>query len=309
MRIICVSFDVMGQACFEAMHQLGADIAALVTLEGEIRPARSGQCSFEELARRLDTRLLKCKNINEPALIESLRATGAEAAFVIGWSQLVSAEFMGLWPRGTYGMHPTLLPRHRGRAPLPWAVISGLRVTGVSLFHIAQSADDGDLVGQLEIPVYRVDAAQSLYDRVLRAHVQLVREYYPLIASGQAPRIKQDPSRATHWEKRVPADGLIDWSSSADAMYDWIRAQSRPYPGAFTFGRSGKLVIWATDLPAPLNGGRPGAVVALDCRGALVQTGQDGLWITRAQPAERPDEFEGHEIATSGLFQVGEILG
>lgn len=309
MKTVCVSFDEIGFACFEKIHELGGDIRALVTLEDDRRASRSGQTPFEDLAGRIGCPLLKCRNINEEAIIEQLREIGPELIFVIGWSQLVKPEFIDLADGRVIGMHPTMLPKHRGRAPLPWAMIHGLGITSVSMFYIAVEADNGELIGQLDIPVYRTDTARTLYDRTLRAHVDLVARYFPLLDRDEAPRIVQDETRASHWEKRTPRDGIIDWCTQAERLYDWIRALGEPYPGAFTFTPRGKLVVWAADLPVALSGHRPGEVVAVDCRGALVQAGQGGLWLTRVQADGDDRSHEGHEVAASGLLQVGDVLG
>src|SRR5439155_9947707 len=110
--------------------------------------------------------------------------------FVIGWSQLVRAELIALAAGQVYGMHPTLLPRHRGRAPIPWAILSGLARTGVTLFEIADpTADSGPIVGQVEVPVAADETATTLFDKLARAHVDLIREYVPRLAAGSAPRI------------------------------------------------------------------------------------------------------------------------
>jgi len=308
MKSVCVSFDEMGYACFEKIHELGGDIRALVTLDTQRPDRRSGQVAFEPLAERIAAPLIKCRNINDQPVIDALAEIAPDLVFVIGWSQLVKPEFISLASRGIIGMHPTMLPKHRGRAPLPWAIIYGLRVTAVSMFYIAAEADNGDLIAQLEIPVYRVDTARTLYDRVLRAHVQLIGQCFPLLDRDEAPRINQDESRASHWQKRTPGDGVIDWCTDAEHLYDWIRALGEPYPGAFTFSPKGKLIVWAADLPVPLAGHAPGEVAAVDCRGALVQTGSGGLWLTHLQLADAPQAVEGQQIAPSGILEPGDLL-
>ena len=105
-------------------------------------------------------------------------------------------------------MHPTLLPRHRGRAPIPWAILSGLAKTGVTLFEINDpTADSGPIIGQVEVPIARDETATTLYDRLAEAHVRLVRETVPRIVAGSEPRLPQDPKRASSWLKRTRSTG------------------------------------------------------------------------------------------------------
>src|SRR2546430_7426176 len=162
MRLVWVSFDVMGRDCLAAAAEAGAEIAAIVTLPGPIDPDRSGQCSFEEIAAELGARVIETADVNSPETIAAVREANPDLIFVVGWSQLVLDEFIGLPRHGVFGMHPTLLPRHRGRAAIPWAILSGLAKTGVTLFQIADgTADSGPVVGQVDVPIARDERSEE----------------------------------------------------------------------------------------------------------------------------------------------------
>src|SRR3954466_8365282 len=177
MRLAWVSFDVMGRDCLAAAAQAGAEVVAVVTLPGPIEPDRSGQCSFDEIAAELGARLIETADVNSPETIAALRAVEPEMIFIVGWSQLVMDEFIGLAKHGVFGMHPTLLPKHRGRAGIPWAILSGLANTGVTLVEIFDgTAGSGSIVDQIEVPLARDETATTLYARITEAHVDLVRE-------------------------------------------------------------------------------------------------------------------------------------
>jgi methionyl-tRNA formyltransferase len=193
-------------------------------------------------------------------------------------------------------MHPTLLPRHRGRAPIPWAILSGLAKTGVTLFEITDAtADSGPIVGRIEVPIAPDETAATLYERLALAHVELLRISMPLILSGSAPRIQQDARHASSWPKRAPLDGIIDWETRAPYLYDWVRAQTRPYPGAFTWLDDAKVVIWRA-APVQLDADVPaGTIVERRAEGPVVACGEGGLLL--------------EEIETSMPLEVGAVLG
>ena len=284
MRLVWVSFDMMGRDCLAAAAEAGAEVVGVVTLPGPIDPNRSGQCSFGEIAAELGARLIETVDVNSPDTTAAIREVDPDLIFVVGWSQLVLDEFIGLPRHGVFGMHPTLLPRHRGRAAIPWAILSGLARTGVTLFEIVDStADSGAIVGQVEVEIAPDETATSLFARLADAHVQLVRELVPQLLSRSAPRSRQDPSRASSWPKRVPADGIIDWETRAPYLYDWVRAQTRPYPGAFTYFGDDKVIVWEA-RPVELAAEAPaGTIVDVSADGPVVACGEGGLVLEEIQ--------------------------
>jgi len=296
MRTVWVSFDTIGRDCLEAAAESGAEIVGVVTLPGPVDPNRSGQCAFDDVAARLDASLIETRDINSPETLNSIRELTPELIFVVGWSQLVRDSFIKLAPEGVFGMHPTLLPRHRGRAPVPWAILAGLARTGVTLFEIVDAtADSGEIVGQVVLDIAPDETATTLYQRLAEAHVQLVRELVPALVARTAPRLPQDPSRASSWPKRTPADGIIDWETRAPHLYDWVRAQTRPYPGAFTFLGDEKVIVWGA-RPVDLEGSEPaGTIVEVSSAGPVVACGEGGLVL--------------EDVQTNAMLGVGERLG
>jgi methionyl-tRNA formyltransferase len=285
-RQLWVSFDVVGRRCLEASAEVGGEIVGIVTLPGPIDPDRSGQCSFDDVAARLGARLIETRDVNADDTAESVRTLEPDLIFVVGWSQLVREPFIATARSGVYGMHPTLLPRHRGRAPIPWAILCGLAKTGVTLFEITDpTADSGPIVGQVEVPIAPDETATSLFEQIAEAHVELIRAAVPRLVHGTAPRLAQDPLRASAWPKRTPADGIIDWETRAPYLYDWVRAQTRPYPGAFTFAGGEKVVVWRArpvglDDPAPA-----GTIVDASPEGPVVACGEGALVLEEVETA------------------------
>ena len=296
MRTVWVSFDTIGRDCLEAAADVGAEIVGVVTLPGPIDPNRSGQCSFDDVASRLGAALHETHDVNSDRTLAAVGSLDAELIFVVGWSQLVRDPFIALASEGVFGMHPTLLPRHRGRAPIPWAILTGLARTGVTLFEIVDgTADSGSIVGQVTLDIASDETATTLFERIAEAHVDLTRELVPRLLARTAPRTPQDPSRASSWPKRAPADGIIDWETRARYLHDWVRAQTRPYPGAFTFLGDDKVIVWGA-RPVELAEAAPaGTIVEVGPEGPVVACGEGGLVL--------------QEIQTNGELVVGARLG
>jgi methionyl-tRNA formyltransferase len=286
MRVVWISFDEMGRDCLRASAEAGAEIAAVVTLPGPIDPNRSGQCSFDEVAAEVDAHLIETRDINSAETVAAVRAADAELIFVVGWSQLLRDELISTARGGAFGMHPTLLPRHRGRAPIPWAILTGLARTGVTLFEIRDpSADSGPIVAQVEVEIAPDENATTLYEKLARAHVELLREYVPQLLARAAPRVPQDGRRASAWPKRTPADGIIDWETRAPYLYDWVRAQTRPYPGAFTYLGDERVTVWRART-VDADAAPAGTVVELRADGAVVACGDGALLLEETEGPE-----------------------
>jgi len=287
MRTIWVSYDTIGRECLEAAAASGATVVGVVTLPGPVNPLRSGQCSFDEAAERLGARLIETTDVNADETLAQVEALEPELIFVVGWSQLVRDPFISLAREGVFGMHPTLLPRHRGRAAIPWAILSGLAKTGVTLFEITDAtADSGPIVGQAEVPIAADETATSLFERVTEAHVTLLRDYVPQLVERCAPRISQDPLRGSAWPRRTPADGIIDWETRAPYLHDWVRAQTRPYPGAFTYVGDSKVVVWRA-RPVEVETRAPaGTVVDERSEGPVVACGEGALLLEEVESAQ-----------------------
>jgi methionyl-tRNA formyltransferase len=284
MRTVWVSFDTIGRDCLEAAASAGAEIVGLVTLPGPIDPNRSGQCAFDEVAARLDAALIETDDVNALETLNTVRKLEPELVFVVGWSQLVHDPFIAIAREGVFGMHPTLLPRHRGRAPIPWAILTGLARTGVTLFEIVDAtADSGGIVGQVVVDVAPDETATTLFARLADAHVELTREFVPQLIAQTAPRVTQDPSRASAWPKRVPTDGIIDWETRAPYLYDWVRAQTRPYPGAFTFLGDDKVIVWGARAVELAEAAPAGTIVDVSADGPVVACGEGGLLLEEIQ--------------------------
>ena len=297
MRTVWVSFDTIGRDCLVAAVDVGAEVVGIVTLPGPVDSDRSGQCSFDEVAATVGAVVIEAAEINAPETVAAIAALDPQLLFVIGWSQLLREPVLALAAGGAFGMHPTLLPRHRGRAPIPWAILSGLATTGVTLFEIPDArADSGSIVGVVEVPIAADETATTLFDRLAVAHVDLIRQFVPAILAGTAPRLPQDERRASSWPKRTPADGIIDWDTRAPYLYDWVRAQTRPYPGAFTFLGDEKVVVWSARPVDAAAIAAPGTVVEQRAEGPVVACGGGGALLL--------DEVEAPEI-----LRVGALLG
>jgi len=303
-RILVIAARVVGHRALEALLDHQANVVGVLTLDECKAELTTAFTDFSDLGKQYDVNLRYYTQLNQADIFQWAEALRPDLGIVVGVSQMVGSELLSIPRLGFIGLHPTLLPQGRGRAPIPWALIKGLQHTGVSWFYCDQNADTGDLLAQEEIPVYYEDVSATLGMRSDDVAIRLLLEQIPRLAEGSALRIVQDESRATVWERRRPEDGLINWEKGRRELYDWVRGLTHPYPGAFTFSAGRMLYVWEARESFDERTGHPGEVLAQLPQGVLVATGSGNLLLTKLQ-------WDGGPIEQGGQmdFQPGRVLG
>ena len=154
------------------------------------------------------------------------------------------------------------------------------------MLEIDQKVDSGDIVDQIKIPIHIDDKISGVMKRVTQTCLDLLEKNINNIINGEINTIHQDHSTATYTQKRLPSDNLIDWKLSTIEIYNFIRALSRPYPGAFTFINKTKLIIWQAKLVESSTEfiGIPGCLMKITPgEGVLVNTGGGYIMVNEVQ--------------------------
>jgi len=255
------------------------------------------------------------KGMNNPEVVKFVKDCAPDFILVVGWYHMVPAIIRKIPPKGTAGIHASLLPRYSGGAPLVWAIINGERETGLSFFYFDEGVDTGDIIGIRRIPIRLNDSISTVYNRVEEEGISLLKEMLPRIAAGTAPRIPQEKTDRNVWPQRGPDDGKINWRSSSLEIYNFIRAQTKPYPGAFSFIRGEKIIIWdATFYNFTTLEGAPGQVLEIInnefAKGFLVSTKDNDLplLITKVGTEKNP-MMNAYDYAQRENLKVGQTVG
>lgn len=238
----------LGLSCIQEVYRLGGRFDLFITLKDDMAAQKSGRIYLDEVASAHGTELLKIRNINDPEVIAALKTHGIDWLFIIGWSQIARQEVLNAPKRGCIGMHPTLLPKGRGRAAIPWAILYGLKETGVTMFRLDEGVDTGDIIAQGVIPMRDGITATELYHLVDEMHVELMRRHWNEIVSGHVTCTPQDPSQATVWSGRKPEDGELFPTMTMQQAERMVRAVTHPYPGAFLRHGEQVLRIWSAKV-------------------------------------------------------------
>lgn len=183
-------------------------------------------------------------DINAKESIEWIQSKSADLIFCLGWSQLIRSQLLNLTSHGVVGYHPSYLPNNRGRHPLVWALVLGLKETGSTFFLMDQGADSGDIISQEIIYISAEDDANSLYIKMTEMAKKQLVTIITNFKNGSCPRIQQDSRQANVWRKRYERDGEIDWRMSAESIYNLVRGLTTPYVGAHFIVAGEKYKVW-----------------------------------------------------------------
>lgn len=175
-------------------------------------------------------------------LLNHLKNYSFDVILVVGWYFMVPSYIRQLANLGAWGIHSSLLPIYAGGAPLVWAMINGEKSTGVTLFRLDSGVDDGDIILQEEFKIEANDYISDLIFKSTKATKNLLRQTFN--SFDQICFKPQDKSLINPLPQRNPDDGLINLSWDYDRVSRFIRAQSRPYPGAFIIHDDKKKIIW-----------------------------------------------------------------
>lgn len=311
LKIAVFAYHDIGCECLKVLIDHGAAIVAAVTHEDDLNE-EIWFGSVAELARSRRIPVYTPSGPNTPDFIDFIRGLAPDLIFSFYYRRLLCRELLEIPRLGGINLHGSLLPKYRGRSPVNWVLVNGERETGVTLHYMAEKADAGDIIAQKRVAIDMQDTALTLFRKMTVAARELLKETYPLIKAGTAPRVAQDHGQATKSGGRGPEDGKIAWGSSAPAVYNLIRAVTHPYPGAFTFYKGRKLYLWRAELNGDIltrKAGAPGTIEAVKKgQGMIVSTGEGSLLVTQAQ-FEDEVEVSADLLAESYGIPVGARLG
>ncbi len=285
MKVLLFGYGEMGLTGLEFLLAQGETVTGVVTHRddpGERRWFRS----LAEAAARSGVEVFIGDDLDTAGLEGLVRRLAPDLILSFYYRKMIPLRALSLAPRGAMNLHGSLLPHLRGRAPLNWALVECEERSGVTLHHMMERPDAGDIVSQRSFEIGPRDTALTLFRRAVEETKVLLAEVWPKVRAGTAPRIPQDHSRATYRGRRTPQDGRIDWSLPTRRIDGLVRAVAEPFPGAFTFHDGKKLMVWE-GIPAE-GKGPPGMVIGE----SLVATGDGAYRVLRTEfsegGAERP---------------------
>lgn len=308
MRVAMFGYQTWGHRTLQALLDSDHEVVLVVTHpKSDHAYEKIWDDSVAELAEKNDVPVLLRNRPDDPELLTALREARPDIIVANNWRTWLPPEVFDLPPHGTLNVHDSLLPAYAGFSPLIWALINDEPRVGVTAHRMNAALDAGDVLVQRSVPVGPTDTATDLFHRTVDLIAPIVRESLDLIAAGKdvGQWVPQDRARASFFHKRSLEDSRIDWTWPAERLERLVRAQSDPYPNAFTFHRTERLRIVSAGVSEGLYGGTPGRIFIREGDGVVIVAGADahngrcrGLLVRRL----RTDD--GTEYAAEDYFRT-----
>ncbi len=246
------------------------------------------------------------ENVNLSQEVDRIRSVSPDILVVVAYGQLLKSELLDLAPHGCVNVHASLLPRYRGAAPIQMAIADGCSETGVSIMHMDEGMDTGDVILQSKIAIGKDENAGELHARLGVCGAESLLRALSQLSRGTANREVQEEAEATYAPKLTKADGRIDWSLSAAVIADRVRGFN-PWPMCACEVNSGGKLLRVLRSEVVAAEGAPGHVVRLEEDGPVVVCGTQGIKMLEVQPEGRTI-MDGRSYVNGHSLKVGDVL-
>lgn len=304
MRILFMGTPDFAVPSLKALIEAGHEICGVFTQPD--KPKNRGMKlqapPVKEVAITHDIPVYQPVSVKDGTALEIIEQLAPELIVVAAYGRILPNSILEYPEKGCINVHSSLLPKFRGAAPIHWAVISGETETGVTIMHMAQELDAGDIIDQVTTPIDPDESVEAVHDRLAELGGKLLVDVVAKIADGTATRTPQDSSQATYASMLSREMSKVDWDMPAKAIHDKIRGLS-PWPAASTDVISGDTIkLFGSVNTGESTSAQPGTIVAAGKQGIDIACG-DGkiLRIVQLQAAggkrmAAADYLRGHPI-------------
>ena len=260
-RAVFLGSKDFGLSVFRSVLASSPDIVWNVIHPNDSHDQRSALVEWRKEAKALRVNLITTSSKAETKRI--LKEYAPDIVFVCGWYQLLDAETLALPPRGFWGIHNSLLPKYRGGSPLTWSMINGDEVVGSTVFELSEEMDAGRILHQVRVKNDTHDDIATILRKIEQALLKDLPQKWSDLIGGSAELHEQNGDEATYCGQRRHYDGQIVWTQSATEIHDFVRAQSAPYPCAYTYLGDKQIKFLKTRISPKIVHGTPGQIMRL----------------------------------------------
>lgn len=309
MRIIYLGTSDIAVPALQALIQSDQEVVAVVT-QPDKSSGRGKNIRFspvKEAALAASLPILQPERIKEEQVQSQLKELSPDLLVVTAYSQKIPDEVIAIAPYGCINIHPSLLPKYRGAAPLIGAILNGEEKTGVTIMRIAAELDAGNILAQEELLIDPDDTLRTLEPKAAELGARMLLDVIRQMENGTLKETPQDPESATYMKTISKEAGKIDFSQPAKQIQCQIRAFD-PWPSAYTSLEGKTFKFWAADVVENTEEIEPGTVVYVDKKTLIVKCGKDALSLREVQ-MEGKKRMSTEEFLRGKKVEAGSCFG
>lgn len=257
-------------------------------------------------AKKLDIPVYQPENVSKEGL-ETITQLNPDLIITAAYGQLLSEKVLNIPRLGAINVHASLLPKHRGGAPIHRSIIEGDEKTGVSIMYMAKTLDSGDIIAQKEIPILDEDSVGTMHDKLSYLGRDLLLEVLPSILNDTNHRTPQNHEEATFSPNILKSDEYVDFNRKAREVFNQIRGLN-PFPGGYTLLDGKRLKLYASKITNEQTTEPAGKIIEITEDGFMVATKDELLLITEVQPAGKK-RIQAVDFINNNPSYVGLVLG
>lgn len=306
MRIVMFGYQTWGHRTLQALLDSEHDVVLVVTHpQSEHAYETIWSDSVADLAAEHGVDVVLRNRPDDEELLSRLKEADPDLIVANNWRTWIPPQVFQLPRHGTLNVHDSLLPAYAGFSPVIWALLNGEEEVGVTAHMMNDKLDAGDIVMQRAVTVGPRDTATDLIHRTVDLIGPVVTEALALIDAGHTDWTPQAPAKASFFHKRAIEDSRIDWTWPAEDIDRLIRAQSDPFPNAYTFHNGQRLQVIKASISEGRYGGTPGRIFIKEGDGVVIVAGADARFGRNHGVAiERVRTEDGTEYTADQYFRT-----
>mgnify|MGYP000852067702 FL=1 len=238
----------------------------------------------KEVALSYELPIYQPEKLSGSPEIEAIMNLGADGIVTAAFGQFLPSKLLDSMDFAV-NVHASLLPKHRGGAPIHYALIQGDEEAGVTIMEMVKEMDAGDMISRRSIPITDEDNVGTLFEKLAIVGRDLLLDTLPAYLAGDIQPEAQDPSQVTFSPNIRPEEERLDWTKTNRQLFNQIRGMN-PWPVAHTLWQDGRFKIYEAELAD--GDGQPGEILEIGKRQLLVATGEGALALKTVQPAGKP---------------------
>jgi methionyl-tRNA formyltransferase len=322
MRVVFMGTDSFAVSPLSAVIDSGIELVCVITQPDQPkgRGLKLSPSPVKEFALEHNISVCQPERVRDSEFVEKAQQEfKPDLIIVVAFGQILPKVILDLPKYGCINIHPSLLPKYRGAAPIQRAIINGEKKTGVTLMFMDKGEDTGDIIFQEQVDIEISDTALTLSEKLSEIADKMLLKILrnddgTTVETLALARYSQDHSQATHAPKLTKEDGLIDWNKKALDIHNLIRG-TIPWPRAYTTFQIDEtpktLNIWESRLLSDseyIEKATPGTIVDVTISGIVIATGDIGLVINTVQPPDKP-KMKARDFMNGYRFKIGDSFG